>query len=352
MAARYWVGGTAAWDGTAGTKWALTSGGAGGQAVPTNAEDVFFDAASGAVTITQSGARECLSIDMTGFTGTFTGSSAGLGVSGNVTFGSGCTLAGGAAVALETLATCSITSNGKTWPGALFMATAAITVTLQGALSCDSLDIQRGTFNANNYNVTLANGSTPFNSSYSTARTITMGSGTWTMTGANALCTVSNSANLTLTANTSTLKFTGTSGSKTLSLGGKTLNDVWLSGAGTLNIVPGSGGTLSDLKIDGAGRAISVTAGSTIILSSITQANGGAIGDMQVLRSSITGTTATINKTSGSPNMTFVTLQDLTFGGGATWTATNSIDVDNNSGITITPPSSGGGGFSFGSWVQ
>jgi hypothetical protein len=26
-ASRYWVGGTANWDGTAGTKWALTSGG-------------------------------------------------------------------------------------------------------------------------------------------------------------------------------------------------------------------------------------------------------------------------------------------------------------------------------------
>ena len=45
MADRYWVGGTAAWDGTAGTKWALTSGGAGGQAIPTSADDVFFDAA-------------------------------------------------------------------------------------------------------------------------------------------------------------------------------------------------------------------------------------------------------------------------------------------------------------------
>ena len=27
---RYWVGGTADWDGTAGTKWAYTSGGVGG----------------------------------------------------------------------------------------------------------------------------------------------------------------------------------------------------------------------------------------------------------------------------------------------------------------------------------
>ena len=43
MAAKYWVGGTANWDTTAGTKWALTSGGAGGQTIPTSADDVFID---------------------------------------------------------------------------------------------------------------------------------------------------------------------------------------------------------------------------------------------------------------------------------------------------------------------
>jgi len=47
MANRFWVGGDADWDATAGTKWALTSGGAGGQAVPTAADDVFFDANDG-----------------------------------------------------------------------------------------------------------------------------------------------------------------------------------------------------------------------------------------------------------------------------------------------------------------
>ena len=35
MAARYWVGGTDNWNATVGTKWATTSGGAGGAAVPT-----------------------------------------------------------------------------------------------------------------------------------------------------------------------------------------------------------------------------------------------------------------------------------------------------------------------------
>lgn len=43
MANRYWVGGTAIWDSTAGTKWSTTSGGTGGASVPTSADDVFFD---------------------------------------------------------------------------------------------------------------------------------------------------------------------------------------------------------------------------------------------------------------------------------------------------------------------
>jgi hypothetical protein len=46
MALRYWVGGTNTWNNIVGTKWALTSGGAGGLAVPAIGDDVFFDAKS------------------------------------------------------------------------------------------------------------------------------------------------------------------------------------------------------------------------------------------------------------------------------------------------------------------
>ena len=71
MANRYWVGGSATWDATAGSKWALTSGGAGGQAVPTTSDTVFFDANSGASTVTiGSGVATCSTLTMTGFTGT------------------------------------------------------------------------------------------------------------------------------------------------------------------------------------------------------------------------------------------------------------------------------------------
>ena len=71
MATRYWVGGTATWDGTAGSKWSLTSGGSGGVAVPTTADTVFFNASSGAGTVTiGSGTAVCSTLTMTGFTGT------------------------------------------------------------------------------------------------------------------------------------------------------------------------------------------------------------------------------------------------------------------------------------------
>lgn len=84
MADRYWVGGTDSWDGTAGTKWAATSGGTGGETVPTTSDAVFFDANStGTITIA-SGNTGAQSIDCTGFTGSITGN-ATLYVDGNVT---------------------------------------------------------------------------------------------------------------------------------------------------------------------------------------------------------------------------------------------------------------------------
>jgi hypothetical protein len=71
MAARYWVGGTGTWDNLALLKWSTTSGGLGGSAVPTSADDVFFDANSGANTVTiGAGTAICDSLTMTGFTGT------------------------------------------------------------------------------------------------------------------------------------------------------------------------------------------------------------------------------------------------------------------------------------------
>src|SRR4051812_837130 len=85
MASRYWVGGSASWDATAGTKWSTTSGGAGGAAVPTSSDDVFLDANSGNVTVTlTAGGRPCRNFDCTGFTGTLAAGTNSLTTSGTV----------------------------------------------------------------------------------------------------------------------------------------------------------------------------------------------------------------------------------------------------------------------------
>ena len=91
MADRYWVGGTATWDGTAGTKWSTTSGGAGGASVPTSSDDVYFDQNSnvgtGAFTVTISSSRVCRNITVQNLDGNMTLAGSGsLSVYGNLTF--------------------------------------------------------------------------------------------------------------------------------------------------------------------------------------------------------------------------------------------------------------------------
>src|SRR5216684_6823753 len=52
MTAKFWVGGTGTWDNATTTNWSLSTGGAGGAAVPAAADTVTFDASSGAGTCT------------------------------------------------------------------------------------------------------------------------------------------------------------------------------------------------------------------------------------------------------------------------------------------------------------
>lgn len=151
MANRYWVGGTASWDGTAGTKWALTDGGAGGEAEPTSADDVFFTAASGAVTVTiASTVRSCLSLNFTGFTGTLAGS-IGLSIYGNLTAATGMTWSyTGTASFRATTTGWTITMNGKGFQGGVTFNGVGGGWTASGAFSCSGatplLTVINGTF--------------------------------------------------------------------------------------------------------------------------------------------------------------------------------------------------------------
>src|SRR3990167_4197296 len=211
MANRYWVGGTANWDDTAGTKWSLTSGGAGGEAIPTSADDVFLDAASGAVTVTITDVVvNCRNLTCTGFTGTLArGPSGALTCAGSILFVAGMTAScGDLTLTLTSTSSQTITSAGKTHFEGLTCNGVGGTWALQDALTLGAgLSLINGTLDTGGFSLT----STTFTVQAGT-KTLILGSTTYTLTSASLPWNAeTDGANFTLTAGTSTLKFTNTS---------------------------------------------------------------------------------------------------------------------------------------------
>lgn len=336
MANRYWVGGTAHWEGSALLKWATTSGGIGGAAEPTSSDDVFFDANSGSVTVTiDTGLRRTKSLDFTGFTGTFTddgSAGANLQINGNLILGAGMTIVAASVIPYNMLASGNVTSNGIHIPYYFQMpTTAGITVTLLDDLSCDHLYLANGTFDANGFNVTIQN-----YLGNSNTRVLNMGSGLWTLTGTGTVWDASP-ANLTVNPSTSTIKITS-SGSSTLFKGnGKTYNNIWIAQGGNGNCDLTGSNIFNNFKVDPK-TIVRFTAGTTTTVATMDIV--GTSGNNIVL-SSITSATHTISCPSGVISGDYLTISYSIASGGATFNAgANSTDNGNNIGWffgSITP---------------
>lgn len=213
MADRYWVGGTANWDGTAGTKWATTSGGGGGAAVPTASDDVYFDAGSGTCTVTITASATCLNLNKTSTNVTLAGSSA-LAISASATFATGWTYTG--AITFNATTTgFTITSNGTTlgsnitfngvgggWTLADALNTSGAVTLTNGALSDGGFTLTSASFLANNSNT----------------RTITK-TGNWTLTGTGTVWSTNPSTNLTLSVSGLTSATNSSATARTISNG-------------------------------------------------------------------------------------------------------------------------------------
>jgi fibronectin-binding autotransporter adhesin len=136
----------------------------------------------------------------------------------------------------------TITSAGRTFTQPFTISTPGGSVTLQDAFTASFsgatvISLTSGTFNAATYNVTLSGtgAGTAFNSSGSTTRTIAVGSGTWSFSGAG---TVWNCASTGLTVTgTGTISLTSAS-AKTFAGGGVNYSGITLNqgGAGALTI--------------------------------------------------------------------------------------------------------------------
>ena len=301
--ARYWVGGTDTWNGIAGTKWALTSGGAGGAAIPGANNDVFFNSSSGSGTIqigfpSETYGPNANNFSTSGFTGSFNGGFDGyLSVGGNCEITS--SISGSLFRSFLTLRSVStglnqnLTTSGKTIVG-LFCnpdPTATAVVTLQDDLTVSqSVSVQGGTFTANDKNISCAN----FVLANST--TTNMGSGTWTATNnsfvnqgsvinaATSNIVFSGSVNATFTGGARTyynFSVTGTTSLVTINSFNTVFNTISSrpvpAGIVTYSFSDGSTTTVTTFNIKGSASFRAIVQGAGTTANSIINSAGGVV---------------------------------------------------------------------------
>jgi hypothetical protein len=339
MADRYWVGGTANWDGTAGTKWAASSGGAGGETVPTSADDVYFDGASGAVTVTVSAASPCRALNFTGFTGTFAGTSP-VNTFGNVVVATGMTWTHTGTLQFTGGVTQTLTSNGKTLSSLVQITTSGTTLSLSDALTVTTaLTLTQGTFTTNNFNVTA----TALVSNNSNTRTINLGSSTVTLSASGAsVIGFATSTNLTFNAGTSQLTLTSST-TPQISVGtttgsGVTFYNVSFTGANATSYsLNGQSCTFNNLSFAGrttAGITSIIFDASSTINGTLTLSAGTNATMRTLVRSDTFSTTRTL--TCAAFSGTDADFRDITIAGAAApVSGTRLGDCKGNSGITF-----------------
>jgi hypothetical protein len=138
-------------------------------------------------------------------------------------------------------------------------------------------------------------------------------------------------AGMTINAGANVNSMLATSGTKTITSAGQTL-DFPL----TIN---GLGGTFacSDALTLGSTRALTFTNGTLQLAAGTTNTVGSFVTTgttMKYLQSTIPGTQATISDASGTDTVTYLSIQDSNATGGATWNATDptNVYVTNNTG--------------------
>jgi fibronectin-binding autotransporter adhesin len=325
---RYWVGGTANWDGTAGTKWATTSGGVGGASVPTSADDVFFTNLSTGTCTIAAGNTGAKSINCTGFTGTLTGS-ASITVSGSITLSAAMTFTPAQFVVI---ADATITCAGKTFAN-FTISGSGITVQLADAmLSSGNIIVTQGTFTTNNFSVTATQSLTSDNSNI---RTINLGSSTVALAGTSGV-NFGTSTNLTFNAGTSQINLSSTVAS--LIGSGQTFYNVSFTNTSASTIDIEGNNTFNNLNVVGR-TSVGVTFfelyGNQTISGTLTLSAGTNATMRTFVRSNTIGTTRTLT-CNAVASLTDIDFRDITIAGSAApVSGTRLGDCKGNSGITF-----------------
>lgn len=335
MANRYWVGGTATWDGTAGTKWSATSGGPGGASAPNIFDDVFFDAAStGVCTVPFTGfSQTANSLNFTGFTGTFTGSGS-VEIVTSLLISAGMTLTHNGTFIFSGSTTGTIVTNGKSLLSGILINNSSLVFSLGDAINVNSIEVRGGTFNTANFNVTTT-GFSGISASTSSSKIINLGSSTITVTSGSI--NFNNATNLTLNAGTSNVIFTNTS--QSINANNQSFYNVSFTNTSYTNHIISRLTSVNNLSVAGrtsAGIGVVAVQGSTTVSGTLTFSPGASPPCRTVVQSNTAGTQATFTCAAIAP-LTDIDFCDIVIAGAAApVSGTRLGDRKNNSGITFT----------------
>ena len=201
-----------------------------------------------------------------------------------------------------------------------------------------------GTLNFNTNNPNMAFTST-VNFSGTGARTINMGSGTWTLSGvvqtpASFDCGTTTNA-VSLVFSTASIVYTGNAVQRAFNGGGQTYGSLTINNNSTKGYVSVSGtNTFASITV-GSGNTILFPQGVTTTISGAFNVTGTASAPSGYQSNGPTTNAATISVGSASSSG-WVSILRVTKSGAGSITATNSFDLGGNTSITITPPSGSG----------
>lgn len=324
------------WNGA--SSWALTSGGTGSNNnLPLPQDTAVINNDTGGVATINPVGYNAGNIDCSGRTSTVTlAFNSPSSIHGSLALGSGITVSG---IEIQTFAgrgTQTFTSAGKTITFPITVDKAAGAFELGDAfLSSNSITVTRGTFNANNFNVT----SSAFSSSNGNTRTITMGSGLWTLSGTGTVWTTSNTTNLTFNKDTADILVSSTSGiARAFFGGGLSYNKLTIGGATGV----------SSFRIDGANSftelASTKTVGHLVRFSSNqgtidTWSITGTAGNVVTVDSFTTGARRTFNLTNVTSGISHLAVRDIGVNqANRFYVGATSTDNGNNVNVIFTDP--------------
>ncbi len=329
--------------------WYTATNGGGSQMgstrVPLPQDNCYFDSnsVSGTTTVDINMSRTCADLDMTGVAtirldidnnvysiyGSVT-------LSANVTLG--VTNSSTLYTSLDGRGSETITSAGKYW-GRVSINSAGGTYTLQDTLqstgSYSSLYILSGTFNPNNYNITVAG----FSTNGTLTREFQGGTETLTVFSTTNAFAIASSTNFTWTAPAVILQTNASSINTTMSMGTLTYDEIRITPGGTGQVQFSGAFTFSNITMSSAGtKSVRFTKNTTYTMTGNKFFYGNGANVVTIVTDT-SGTAFTLSKSSGIVACDYLSLQDSTATGGATFYAgSHSSNVSGNSGWIFSDP--------------